>query len=155
MIRDALRHTTAATVTGAAAILAILILAAMWVFGWGFFQRETADFRGQTDQIEQISADADYRIAAYEQFFDLCAAVQTKEAELAAAEAELALHEQGTYRHNQLLANITAITTARADLINQYNADAAKADTAANFHSSDLPYNLDIESETTTCTASE
>jgi predicted Zn-dependent peptidase len=136
-------------------IAALLIAASMWLLGWGFFARETADFRGQTGQIEEISADADYRIATYEKFFDLCAAVQTKEAELAAAQAELALEGLSDYRRQQLNANITAITAARAELINQYNADAAKADTAANFQSSDLPYTLDIESETTTCAASE
>jgi predicted Zn-dependent peptidase len=139
----------------AISIAVLLAFATMWLFGWGFFSRETADFRGQTDQVEQISADADYRIATYEQFFDLCAAVQTKEAELAAAQAELALEGLSDYRRQQLNANVTAITAARAELINQYNADAAKADTAANFRSSDLPYSLDIESETTTCAASE
>lgn len=136
-------------------IVVLLVAASMWLFGWGFFQRETAGFRGETDQIEQISADADYRIAAYEWFFDQCAAVQTKESELAAARTELEAEGLSDYRRQQLNANITAITAARADLINQYNAEAAKADTAANFQSSDLPYNLDTESETTTCAASE
>lgn len=136
-------------------IAVLLVAASMWLFGWGVFARGTADFRGETDQIEQISGDADYRIAAYESFFDQCAAVQTKEAELAAARAELETEGLSDYRRQQLNANITAITAARADLINQYNADAAKADTAANFRSSDLPYTLDIESETTTCAATE
>jgi hypothetical protein len=137
----------------AISIAVLLAFATMWLFGWGFFSRETAGFRGQTDQIEQVSGDAEYRIAAYDSFFDQCAAVQTKEAELAAAQAELEIVSADSYRHGQLLANITAITAARAELINEYNADAAKADTKANFLASNLPHTLDINEETTSCTA--
>lgn len=136
------------------ALALILGLAAMWMFGIGVFKRETADFRGQTDVIEQISADADYRIAAYEWFYDQCAAIQTKEAELAAAQAELATTGASDYRRQQLNANIAAVTAARAELINTYNAEASKTDTAANFRSSDLPHQIDPDQETTTCTAS-
>lgn len=153
MNRAILGLSVRAFVAAALILVTLMGLAAMWLFGWGFFQRETAGFRGETRVVEQVSADAGYRIAAYESFFDLCAAVQTKEAELAAAKSELDLHEQDSWRHGQLLANITAITSARAELINQYNADAAKADTAANFRSSDLPHQLDLETETTSCTA--
>lgn len=138
----------------AAIVLALLLaFAAMWMLGWGFFKRETADYRGETDMIEQISADADYRISQYEWFFDQCAAIQTKEAELAAAHTELETTTPSDYRRQQLNANISAITAARAELINAYNAEASKTDTAANFQASDLPHKIDIESETTTCTA--
>lgn len=141
-------------ILASAIALAVLIAAAsMWIFGWGFFQRETADFRGETDQVEQISGDADYRIAAYERFFDLCAAVQTKESEIEAAQTELDSTDPSDYRKQQLNANITAATSARAELINEYNADAAKEDTAANFRASGLPHQLDIEQEHTECTA--
>lgn len=139
------------------AIWSAIIVAAVVVFaiyGVGAIKRWTADWRGETDVIEQTSADADYRIAKYNWFFDQCAAIQTKEDELAAAQTELEATNPSDYRRQQLNTNITAITSARAELINDYNTEARKEDTAANFRASDLPYQIDIDNEETTCSAS-
>lgn len=144
------KSTIAMWVALGAVVIAIPVLA---VYGAGWWKQITADFRGDTDVVEQISADADYRIAAYEWFFDQCAAVQTKEAELAAAQAELETEGISDYRRQQVNTNITAITAARAELINEYNAEAQKADTAANFLASELPYELNLNDEETTCAA--
>lgn len=135
-------------------VLAVLAIPVIVVFGGGWWKMITADWRGDVGVNEQVSADAVYRIEQYEWFYDQCAAIQSTEADLIASTAELELHTEGSYRYNQLLANITAITSARAELINAYNAEADKADTAANFLASDLPYNIDIEQETTQCSAS-
>lgn len=131
----------------------LLVAASIWLFGWGFFQRETADFRGQTDVIEQVSADADYRIGAYEEFYDRCWAVVELEAQIVLAEEALAASTPDSWDHTQLSRNLTALQNQRIDLITSYNADAAKEDTAANFLASDLPAKLDIDTKETTCTA--
>lgn len=133
------------------AVIAALVIITTIMFATGTWQRLTADWRGETKQTEQIQANADYRIAKYNWFFDQCAAVQTKEAELEAARTELE-GDPSDFRKQQLNANITAITSARAELINDYNAEAQKEDTAANFHASELPHQLDINDEETTCT---
>lgn len=136
----------------ATGIVAALLIVSMWVFSWGFFSRATADFRGETEQIEKTRADGDYRIGAYERFFDLCAAVQSKEAAIASLQQELETNPPAG-RVTQVNATITAVRNSRAELINEYNADAAKTDTRAAFHASDLPHELDHDLEKTTCAA--
>lgn len=134
------------------AVMAVAVPIAV-IYGAGWIKMISADFRGDVGVNEQISADAEYRIAQYEWFFDQCAAVQTKEAELAAAQVELEAEGLSDYRRQQLSTNIAAITAARAELINEYNAEAQKEDTAANFLASNLPFELNINTEETTCAA--
>lgn len=134
-------------------IVVLLVAASMWLFGWGFFQRETAGFRGETDQIEQISADADYRIAAYEEFYDRCWAVVELEAQITLAQAAVDA-EATDWGREEARRNLLALQNMRIELITAYNSDAAKEDTAANFHASDLPSELDIDIEETSCSAS-
>lgn len=57
----------------AISILAVAALFLISVYGFGFLQRGTADFRGETGQIEQTKANSDYRIAQYDHFYDACA----------------------------------------------------------------------------------
>lgn len=144
--------TTKKILIGLAVPVALVALILGSIYGVGWIKQITADFRGETEQKEQTIADGSYRIAAYEHFFDLCAAVQTKEASIAALESELT-SDPSQSRTEQINASITALVASRADLINQYNADATKEDTRANFHSSDLPYRLDTETESTQCAA--
>lgn len=132
-----------------ALVLAIAI-ASMWIFGWGFFQRSTADFRGKTEQIEKTKANADFRIAAYDHFYNLCAAVQSEEATIRALEKELKRGPSES-RVEQIYASITANEATRAENINQYNADAKKEATIGQFKASDLPYELNVNAEETKC----
>lgn len=73
---DNLKKTIAVVI---ATILAVAILFVTVVYGFGMLQRGTADFRGETDQIEQTKANANYRIASYDHFYDMCASVQSIE----------------------------------------------------------------------------
>lgn len=137
--------------SGVAMLIVGLLLASMAVFGVGWFSRGTADFRGKTNEINQINS-GNYRIAAYNSFYDECAGIQTDEVRISNAEAALKSNTD-TSRAPELQANLTAAQNQRAQDINQYNADARKADTKANFRASDLPYQIDPTEETTTCTA--
>lgn len=138
---------------GAAALVLIvmLLVGSMYVFGWGFFKRATADFRGETAQTEQVYADPNFRISAYERFYDLCASIQSKEDNLENLNDELAASPTAD-REAQLRATITAVKNARNESIRKYNADARKEDTRGAFLASDLPYQIDPEEEKTTCT---
>ena len=120
------------------------------MFGFGWFSRWTAEWRGGTAATEIVHADPNYRIAAYEHFFDLCAQVQSTEAGIRAQLDELDT-DPPEARRVQIQANITAARKVRAELINQYNADATKEDTQANFLASSLPYHLNITTEETQC----
>jgi hypothetical protein len=144
---------TALVLIGAAAVVLVVILAVslMAVLGVGWFQRGTADFRGKVAATNQVRADGSYRIAAYDHFYDLCAGVQTDEARIKNTLDELKVTTDPT-RKGVLLANLDAQRNKRSEDINQYNADAHKADTVGHFKASDLPYQLDPNKEETKCT---
>lgn len=120
------------------------------IYGAGGLQRLTADFRGETSQIEQTEANADYRISAYDRFYDKCASVQTIEGKISNLEEELEATED-KQRISTLNTSITASKNKREEMINSYNADASKEDTRAKFKASDLPYELDANEEETVC----
>ena len=134
-----------------AIVVVIIVVGLTGVFGFGWLQRSTADYRGKTEQIEQIQGNGSYRIAAYDHFFDLCASVQAQEASIDNVQAELATNPD-RQRTAVLEASLTALKNNRATLITQYNADARKEDTAGAFRASDLPYQIDMKGDTT-CTA--
>jgi|SRR5690625_2768523 len=138
------------TAVGLLLLLAISFLVA--VYGFGFLQRETADFRGETKQIEDTQANSDYRMAAYDRFYDKCASVQSIESKIQNMEEELDGTEE-TQRKTVLKTSITASKNKRAELINSYNADARKEATRGQFKASDLPYELNENEEATLCEA--
>lgn len=136
-----------------AALIVVLLVASMAVFGYGWFERGTANFRGKTGEINQVNS-GNYRIAAYDSFYNQCAGIQTDEQRVKNTMDELAATTD-TDRKAQLQANLDAQRNQLATDINQYNADARKHDTKGNFRSSDLPYqidpNIDPTKETTSC----
>lgn len=129
-------------------LLAVAVIFLVAVYGFGFLQRGTADFRGETGQIEQTEADSDYRIAAYDEFYDSCASVKSIESKIKNVEEEVK-DAKDSERRATLGTSIMALKNKRAELIESYNADARKEATRGQFKSSDLPYELDIEEETT------
>lgn len=126
-----------------AAIVGILLL---WAGGLAF-QYFTADVRGKVAANEDIKANPQRRIEAYERFFNQCADVQSIETNLHAQQAELK-STKDERRRGQLLTNINALIAARAEAVNQYNADSAKTYTAGQFKASNLPYRLPTEAPT-------
>lgn len=131
----------------------VLTIALMWVFGVALFSSTTAETRGKTGVREDTVADAGFRIAAYERFYDLCASVQSTEGRIAALQQEL---DGGVTdaRKAQIDTTLTALRGQRAEQIAEYNAEARKVRTVAQFQASDLPPELDPDEETT-CTAAE
>ncbi len=127
-------------------LIAVVFLVVVYVFG--FLQRETADFRGETGQIEQTKANSSYRIASYDQFYDKCASVQSLESKITNMEEELALTGDDAQRKTVLNTSITASKNKRAELITSYNADARKEATQGQFRASDLPYQIKEEGNT-------
>lgn len=122
-------------------IVACYLLAALlWGlnFGWRW---ATAGPKGELAAREQILSGAN-RITAYNHFFNLCASIQTNEAQLDGFFNEFALYEAGTDDYARVATNITGVQAARAGGINQYNADANKDYTIGQFRDLDLPYQL-------------
>ena len=106
-------------------ILAVIVITLLGL-GWRYI---LADPRGKVQAQEQIKS-GPARIAAYNHFFDLCASVQSDEAAMKSLYEELATKPPES-RVTQINASLTALRSARAEKINQYNADARKDYTTA------------------------
>lgn len=133
-------------------MVVVMVIASMSIFGWGWFQRSTADFRGETAALEEILADPDRRITAYEHFFDLCASIQGHEDTIRALETELE-GDPSESRAEQIQGVITVNQAQRDSKIRQYNSDASMEYTVGQFRDANLPHELDVSKEATTCTA--
>lgn len=134
------------------AVVAVVLVATYAI--WAGVQQSFIPWQGKIDQQRQTTGNGSYRIAQYDHFFDLCAQVQTDEASIANLQAELKGPPKPDAQRREVIAtSITALRNNRADDINQYNADARKADTAGHFRDSHLPYQLDVTAKETTCTS--
>lgn len=134
-------------------IIAVFALAIGISFAAGATDWITAPFRGKVDQRNKTVGNGDYRIASYDHFYDLCAAIQGKEASITNLAAEASSGTDDADRLAQVTSAITAQRNTRAELVTQYNADARKAGTSGQFRASDLPYSIDITGEHTSCTS--
>lgn len=138
---------------GAAVVLGVLGLVVLVVGGY-FIQYVTAEPRGKLDQREKTIANGDYRIAAYDSFYNLCGNIQAKEDAIKNTEERATTEStESGFSPAQKDSILLALKNSRASLIRQYNADATKADTKANFLASDLPYQINPNGETV-CAAS-
>ena len=123
--------------TGLGVVLGLLLLwGAVWSFRW-----VTARPSGALGARETILS-GEFRIAAYQHFFNLCAGIQGLEASLG-AQTELLKQTTDSREQNRVRANIAGITAERGRAIAQYNADARKDYTEGQFRDLDLPYLLD------------
>jgi hypothetical protein len=127
-----------------AGVLLIAILAVIFVIRW-----TSADARGQLQAREQILS-GKARIAAYNHFFDLCAAVQSDEASIVSLNQELTTGPSES-RREQIQASLTALRAARVEKINSYNADARKDYTIGQFRDLQLPYTINKAERETSC----
>jgi hypothetical protein len=128
---------------------AVILALAVWIFAFGGLSRFTADWRGETDKINNTKGNGVFRQSTYEWFFDQCASIQTAEGSIASAKEELA-GKPSTYRTEQLNANLTALRSTRTALITQYNANAAEEHREA-FKAKSLPDRLDVTATSTDC----
>jgi hypothetical protein len=137
---------------GVSVAVTIAVVMLIGVFGFGWFQKETAGFRGDVRETERLVADPEYRVAIYDQFFELCTGVQSAEAGIEAQTDELARTTEPE-RRAQLESNLSALETQRANLINQYNNKAGAERTQGRYFPSELPSRLSINQEETSCAA--
>lgn len=131
-------------------LVALLVIGLVGVYGFGWFQRSTANFRGQTSAIEKTRANANFRIAAYNVFFDDCNGIKAIEAKIAIAE-DAVEQFKGTDQHTTAIANLNALRSNRENLIADYNNKASRDFTEGQFRDSKLPYRIDSDQEKTVC----
>lgn len=98
---------------------------------------------------------ADYRIAAYDKFHDDCNAIVSQQHVIANLEDTLDSDKAAGVDSTQLTVdshNITAAKNVYNGLVGDYNSDASKSATKAQFLDSSLPYHISYDpKETVTC----
>lgn len=110
-----------------------------------FVQYETAPLRGKVQEQEQLESGSN-RIQQYQDFFDLCANVQTEKQTLKAQQHLLKTIKDSGYRE-RIQTNITALQSSIANDVNQYNARSHMY-TTKRFKDSQLPYTLSVNGPT-------
>ncbi len=130
-------------------VILLVIVMAAFSLGYWFWIKTTAEIKGVSEAERQIES-ASNRIVSYNQFFDLCAAIQEREASLIAQESILDSAESSSERQ-RVRANIAGITASRQGLIAKYNANANKEYTNARFLGESLPRKIDPKQENTVC----
>ncbi|MDQ1041440.1 hypothetical protein QFZ75_007942 [Streptomyces sp. V3I8] len=122
-------------------VTVILLTAAAFAFRWF-----SADLRGEASKREQTIANGAWRLGTYEEFFDLCAAVESTEQKIKNLEAELATKPSAD-RAERINTSLAALKNTRADSIATYNSKASQEHRTA-FQDAALPYTLNNAQET-------
>lgn len=112
------------------------LVGAIWGFGVA-----TAGIYGRGEAHKQIKS-ADFRIAAYDKFFNQYASVKALEGQIDELTATLATMEPGTREYTYTQSALTGVKGLRHTAIQQYNADAMKNWTEGQFRDNDLPYQI-------------
>jgi hypothetical protein len=128
-------------VAGFFAVLAIILVGSYYGGIIGNHVKANYAKRTVTSKVQQRVRTAVFAQSVYEGYFNECAAVKTIEASL---DAQYNLLDSATTDadKSRINTNIGGLIGARADAINQYNADAAEY-TRGQFLASNLPARLD------------
>lgn len=121
-------------------LVAFLLLGAV-IFGVGYaFNWWFAPYQGKLQARQQIQGNGDFRIQAYNQFFDLCATVTTLDQQLQQTLAQEKADKGSDLSRDKI--NFGAQFNSRNEAANQYNVNAQKHYTVGQFKASDLPYQI-------------
>lgn len=131
-------------------VVTVLLFSTGVMFATGSIQKWTADWRGDVKAKEQTKANGAFRVSTYNDFWNLCSAVQSDEDAIRNAEEEIKLKETTADRKAKLRQVITATKNTRAENVRDYNAKSQNEYKAA-FQDTDLPYTLNINNFNTEC----
>ncbi|MFJ4848732.1 MULTISPECIES: hypothetical protein [unclassified Streptomyces] len=137
---------------GVWAVAAVVFLALLWgigTFAFGGAGWMTAPFRGKAEERNNTVGSGVFIQTTYEEFFDLCEAVQNAEGTIQVLQEER--KSASPTRATQIDQSITALKTTRIESVNDYNSKAAQEHRAP-FRDKNLPYRLDVAAKHTTCT---
>lgn len=117
-------------------VLWIAIASAIWGFGVA-----GAGIFGRGEAYKEIQS-ADFRIQAYQAFFNQCASIQGLEGQINELTVALGHYDRGSREYNITVTSIAGVKGARHQAIAKYNQDALKNWTEGQFLDSDLPYRI-------------
>lgn len=132
----------------AGGIVALAVLGVIGTFVLGGAGWLTAPFRGEAQERENTVGSGAFRQSTYQEFFDLCEAVQNAEGSIEVLKEERGAASEA--RRTQIDQSVTALRATRIESVNDYNSKAAQEHRAP-FRDKDLPYRLDAKDATTTC----
>ncbi|MFD4504216.1 hypothetical protein [Streptomyces sp. NPDC058457] len=130
-------------------VVGLAVLYLIGVFAFGGAAWVTAPFRGAAEQRGNTVGSGEFRQTTYEEFFDLCEAVQNAEGTIKVLQEERKTASET--RTAQIDQSITALRATRIESVNDYNSKAAQEHRAP-FRDKDLPYRLDVGAKRTKCT---
>lgn len=130
-------------------VIGLAVLYVIGVFAFGGAGWITAPFRGEAGERGNTVGSGTFRQTTYEEFFDLCEAVQNAEGAIQVLQEER--NTASPTRQAQIDQSITALKVTRIESVNAYNSKAAQEHRAP-FRDKDLPYRLDAAAKHTTCT---
>jgi hypothetical protein len=131
-----------------AGVIGLALVYVIGVFAFGAAGWITAPFRGAEDERDNTVGSGEFRQTTYEEFFDLCEAVQNAEGTIQALQEER--KGASETRTTQIDQSITALKAGRIESVDDYNAKAAQEHRAP-FRDKDLPYRLDATAKRTKC----
>lgn len=117
-------------------ILWLVLASAIWGFGVA-----TAGLYGRGEARKQIQS-ADFRITAYDYFFNQYASIKALEGQIDELTATLNSLQPGTRDYTYTLSALTGTKGLRHVAIQKYNADARKEWTIGQFRDAGLPYQI-------------
>lgn len=125
-------------------VTAIFGLIALWlIIGsaiWGFGVA-TAGIFGRGEAEKRIQS-AEFRIQAYDRFFNQYASIKSLEGQIDELTAQLATLSPGTRDYSYVSSSLVGVKGLRHTAIQQYNADARKEYTEGQFRDNSLPYQI-------------
>ena len=126
------------TILGIVAILGLWVAIAGAIFG---FRVATAGIVGKGEAHIQIQS-AEFRIEAYQHFFNMCGSIQGLEGSIDEFTALLEKFEPGSREYNMTANTVASVKSFRHQAIAKYNQDALKDYTEGQFRDNDLPYQI-------------
>ena len=134
------------TAAGAVLIIALVFMSIVWTlvfFSFGI-RVATAGIVGRGEARIQIQS-ADFRIQAYQQFFDLCASIQAAEDRMDETHRQIGLLDAESDPWFRKQEEFAAQSATRQRGIRDYNTDANRSWTQGQFRDEDLAFQLTTE----------
>ena len=124
-------------------------------FGGNWLYRYyTAPIEGAV-QMREITNTGNFRLQAYQSFYDRCGTIQTYETSIRQLESSLQdyLNDPDPDREmiNRLRTQINGIQNQRAREVNRYNQEARQEYSVGQFRANDLPYEISVTNMNTNC----
>lgn len=113
-----------------------LLIAAIWGLGVA-----TAGIYGRGEAEKRLES-AQFRIVAYDHFFNQYASIKSLEGQIDELTAQLAGLTPGTRDYTYVSSSLAGVKGLRHTAIQQYNADARKSYTEGQFRDASLPYQI-------------